>query len=357
MEHAEHVLFGIAGGAALGKQPVQAPRLSGRGQEVGVVLRRERTNRVGQQDLAVAHHHRQAHAVGQGVAAQHGAAGSDPVADHVVIQLSWQVELDPPRIRVVARHRDPEPVRSASQAPALHDQRHQHHHEGHVEEQPRVGQFRQQRNGRQEDPDRAAQAHPRDEADLAQSIAERRQAQRDRDRARHEHQEGRHAERGPDVVDQAAGRCQQAQQQEHDQLREPGGGILHRHHFAARAYRPVGDHHPGQIHGEIPAGIDQVGQREHSQRAGHGQPWVQAGRQRQVVERDHDQAPADVPEQHAADQRPRHLRHHHSNAHGLGACKPAGQGDGQEHGDRIVGARFDFQRAPGATLQVQAPGA
>lgn len=265
--------------------------------------------------------------------------------------------MDATGVGIVARHRDAEGVGRAFQRPALDHQRGEHDHEGDVEVQPRIRQLRQQRDRRQEDADGAAQPDPGNEADLAPAVAERYEAQHGRGRPRDEHQERGDAQRRPHHLDQRVRRGEQAEQQEHHQLREPGRRVLHRRHLAAGAHRAVGDDHPGRVHREIAAAADQVGEREQRHRAGHRQPRMEAGREVVAVERGHDQAPAAIAHQRAAAHRPHHLQGDRQRAAVLAGGDPAGQGDGQEHRHRVVGAGFDFQGAAGAAFQVQAAGA
>ena len=194
----------------------------------------------------------------------------------------------------------------------------------------------------------------------AQPIAERQQAGGHRQRPRHEHQERGHAERRPEPIEQLVRRSEQAEQQEHDQLREPGRRVLHRHHLVARAHRAVGDDDPGEVNGEVAAAAEQVGQREQCHRAGQCQPRMQARRQHVLVERGDDQAATDVTERQARADRPGQLHREpdHADARVAGrvARQPRGQRHHQEHRHRIVAARFDLQGRTAATLQVQAAG-
>jgi site-specific DNA-cytosine methylase len=72
---------------------------------------------------------------------------------------------------------------------------------------------------------KATSNHPRHEADLCPREAQRLQAQRHGQGPRHEHQRQGHGQRGQPVLEQAAGGDEQAQQQEHQRLRQPGEAV------------------------------------------------------------------------------------------------------------------------------------
>ena len=92
------------------------------------------------------------------------------------------------------------------------------------------------------------------------------------------------ASAGP-MLEQTLGPREQAEQHEHDDLRQPGGGIEEDDDRIVRAGRPVADDHPGEIDGEKARRVEDLGQREHDERAGGDQRRMQALRQGEAIER------------------------------------------------------------------------
>ena len=90
------------------------------------------------------------------------------------LALGFRSEAEVQRIEggLVFRHVETEEAGGAADGPALDQQRDQHHHEGDVEIALGIGQAGQDRDRGEEDRDRAAQAHPGDEAALRPGEAE-----------------------------------------------------------------------------------------------------------------------------------------------------------------------------------------
>ena len=119
----------------------------------------------------------------------------------------------------------------------------------------RMRQPDQQRNRREENANRPAQADPRDEGLLPPREAKRRQTQEYGCGARDEHEHASHRERRPDGLDETPRPHQEAEQHEHDDLREPGHRIEKHHHRIVGARRAVADHQAGEIDGEKTRGV------------------------------------------------------------------------------------------------------
>ena len=91
---------------------------------------------------------------------------------------------------------------------------------------------------------------------------------------------------------------EQAEQHEHHDLCQPGGGVEKDDHGIVRARRPIADDQAGQIDGEKTGGVQRLGKAEHDERAGGDERRVQALRQVHAIEHDHGRAAAeqaDVP--------------------------------------------------------------
>ena len=110
----------------------------------------------------------------------------------------------------------------------------------------------------------------------------------------------RHRQRRQQPLRQPVRPDQQAEQHEHHDLREPGHGIEEHHDRVVGARRPVADHEAGEIDGEKARAVHR-GKPEDHQRAGGHERRVQALRQAEPVEHQHDRAPAQDAEEGAED--------------------------------------------------------
>ena len=196
-EIAEQARIGRRRRRHVDEEAVERLRLLGRRQQIEVVALAHAFGLARHQDALVAHDQGRPRPRRQQAAPQIGAVGGDRIADDFLLELTRQIELDPPRQRILARKRNVEPPRRPGDGPTLDQQRGQHHHERDVEIDLRLGQAHQQRNRCQEDADRAAQPDPGDERVLSPRKSKRRQAQEYRHRAGDQHERGRHRERRP----------------------------------------------------------------------------------------------------------------------------------------------------------------
>ena len=163
-----------------------------------------------------------------------------------------------------------------------------------------MGQPGHQREHRQNDRHRAAQADPGDEGFFAAVEGlERQQADHHRQRPREQDHPQRQAQGRQGDRQQVMGRDQQAQHQEHADLCQPGHAVEHMQNAMAAAHRAVADHQAAQVHGEETTAVQGVGQGEHHQAAGHHQDRVQAGGQVDAVDQLQHQ-PATAEADHAA---------------------------------------------------------
>ena len=90
----------------------------------------------------------------------------DLVGDDLVVAAPGQLELDAVDGALPRRHDHAEEARHRADGPALHQQRGEHHDEGGVEDILSVGQAGEDRQDREQDRHRAAQADPGNERDL-----------------------------------------------------------------------------------------------------------------------------------------------------------------------------------------------
>ncbi|VVN55827.1 hypothetical protein PS687_02103 [Pseudomonas fluorescens] len=230
------------------------------------------------------------------------------------------------------------------QAGALHQQRHQHDKERQVEVQLRMGQAGHQREHRENDRHRAAQADPGDKAFFAAMEGlEWQQADHHRQRPRKQDHPQRQAQGRQGDRQQVMGRDQKAQHQEHADLCEPGHAVEHMQNAMTAAHRAIADHQAAQVHGEEAAAVQGVGQGEDEQTAGDHQDRIQAGGQVDAV--DHLQhQPAAAQANHAADAEFAHQMGQQAPVQaGLAAGEHVDQGDGEKHRHWVVAAGFDFQ--------------
>jgi hypothetical protein len=157
---------------------------------------------------------------------------------------------------------------------------------------------------------------------------------------------------GQDRPRQALRPRQQAEQDEHRDLREPGRGVEESDHRIVGPDRAVSDHQPGDVDGEESRPVNGLGEPEDDDGAGGDEGRVQPLRQIEPVEHQHHRAAAEVPDQ-PTEQR---LPHQEDDDLGPGLAphqQDLHQNDGEEDRDRIVDAGFDLQRGIDARSQPQ----
>ncbi len=244
----------------------------------------------------------------------------------------------------IRRHHHPQQPGRPGQAGALHQQRDQDDEEGHVEEQLGVRQAGHQREHREDDRHRAAQADPGDEGFLAVvEGAERDQSDQYRQRSCHQDHPQRQGQCRQGDRPQVVGGDQQAEDQEHADLRQPGHAVEHVQDAVAAADRAVAEEQAAQVDGEDAAAADGVGQGEHQQAAADHQQRVEAAGQVHAVDQLQQQPAAAKTEQGAETELLHQVQGEAPAEAGLAAGEHLDQGHGEEHRHRVVAARFDFQ--------------
>ena len=161
------------------------------------------------------------------------------------------------------RHRHFQFARYIAQAGALAEQGNQHHHQGDIEQQVGLLHSGQQREHRQDNGHRAAQAGPGDKGFLAPGKTEWQQAHPHGDGARQQHQEGGDRQRPGQVFGESGGRHQQAKDQEHAGLGQPGHGIHCLEHVITGTATAISRHQAGEIDGQKAGATHQVGEGKH----------------------------------------------------------------------------------------------
>ncbi len=119
-------------------------------------------------------------------------------------------------------------------------------------------------------------------------------------------------------------------------------GIEKHHHGVVGARRPVADHQAGQVDGQETRGMHDRGEAEDHQRAGGHERRMQALRQSEPVEREHDQAPAQDADEATQNRLPgEHAQHVLPGA--FARQQEFDQQQREKHRERIVAAGFDLQ--------------
>ncbi|MNM78769.1 hypothetical protein D3C81_906830 [compost metagenome] len=237
---------------------------------------------------------------------------------------------------------------------ALAQQAEQHHGERHPEQQPRILHALQQREQRQHDRHRAAQAHPRQEPLLPPVEAERQQGDPDRHGPRHHHQEQRHGPSRQRHVPDPARRDQQAEQQEHHRLRQPRHAVHGAHGVVGHGPLAIADDHPGQVDRQEAAAVRRLDQREDHAAGRADQDGLEAlGHMDALHHPRHAQA------QHHAEH-PTHAKLHHqtprqrAGSQAVRGGDPFDQRQGQEDRHGVIDARLDLQHARHPLLEPDA---
>ena len=176
--------------------------------------------------------------------------------------------------------------RRPAQRRPLEQQRHQHHEEGDVEEQAGVVQPGHHREHCQNNRHRAAQPHPTDKYPLTQvKPAERQQPGKHRQRTGEEDHPGRQKQRRYGDRQQVRRRHQQAQHQEHGNLRQPGQTVEVLQNGVTVANRSVAQQETAKVNRQNTAAVQRGGDGKDQDPAAQGQQRVKAGRQRNTVDR------------------------------------------------------------------------
>ncbi len=220
-----------------------------------------------------------------------------------------------------------------------------------------MGHAGEGRDRGEEDRDRPAEADPRDEELLVAGVSEGRQRQPDGERPGDEGQGEGDEDAGPGVVDEGRGHDEQAEDEEHHDLAEPGRGVMEADDGGVGARRAVGDDEPGDEDRKEPAAAGYRGEAVDEDRARHGEERVQPARHRDVVEhRDEGEAAGD-----AEGRADRHLLDHEERELPRGGAVAGddelGQDHRHQHGEGIVGAGLDLEGGADPALQAQAAGA
>lgn len=129
--------------------------------------------------------------------------------------------------------------------------------------------------------------------------AERDQSDQHRQRPRHQDHPQRQGQRRQGDRPQVVGGDQQAEDQEHADLRQPGHAVEHVQDAVAAADRAVAEEQAAQVDGQDAAAADGVGQGEHQQAAADHQQRVEAAGQVHAVDQLQQQPAAAETEQGA----------------------------------------------------------
>ena len=305
--------------------------------------------------VLVAHHQCQLGPGRLDAAPQIGAVGHHRIADQFVLERAGQIEFGAARADVDARQADAQQLSCDADGPALDRERQHDHDEGDVEIEMRAGQADQHRDRGEEHRHRAAQADPRDEHLFPEAEAEWRKADQHRGGPRDQHQAQCHGKRRQQALRQPVGPGQQAEQDEHGDLRQPGRGIEERHDDVVGAGLAIADDQPGDIDREEAGAVQRFGQAERHQRADGDERRVHPLRQHQAVEHQDDGAAAD-PAKEAADD-----GFLGQQGGDVGPWRAAGeqyldQDDGEKDRERIVDAGLDLERCGNARAKPQSLG-
>ena len=161
----------------------------------------------------------------------------------------------------------------------------------------------EQRRDGEQDRDRAAQADPGDEGDLRARQAERDQAEPDRDRPGDEDQEQAERDRRQQDRRELRRRGEQAEHQEHDDLRQPRHAVLEALQDGDGADVGIAGDQAGEIDGEEARAADGAGGGEDHQRQGQHEDRQQAMVEIEPVDEAHDGEAAE----HADDRAEAHV--------------------------------------------------
>ncbi len=148
---------------------------------------------------------------------------------------------------------------------------------------------------------------------------------------------------------------QEAQQHEHDDLREPGRGIEEDDDGVVGARRPVADDQSGHVDGEKAGRAERLAERKHDQNAGRDEGRVEPLRQAEPVERPDGRAPANEANRGSAEAFPGEARQGQPPGL-LTAQQQFDEHEGEKNGERIVGAGFDLERCANPRAQPQTVG-
>src|SRR5262249_33150417 len=142
---------------------------------------------------------------------------------------------------------------------------------------------------------------------------------------------------------------------EHHDLREPGDGIEEHDHGIVGAGRAVADHETGKVDREKARSVHDRRDAKDHQRAGGHERRMQALRQTEPVEHEHDGAPADEPDYGAEHSLTAELEDDRL-PRALAVQQEFDQHNGEEHGKRVVAAGFHLDGGGDARAQAQPAG-
>ena len=154
-----------------------------------------------------------------------------------------------------------EPLRQRRHRRALQQRRHQHREEHEIEELDAARDVVDHRERREHDRHAAAQARPPDQRALLQSQprSDRRHERRQRPRDQRDHE--REHRPAPQHVPQLTGEHEQAEREEHAELRDAGKALVERVQRAALAQTRGADHQRGDVHREEARAADRARRR------------------------------------------------------------------------------------------------
>ena len=224
-----------------------------------------------------------------------------------------------------------------------------------------VGQAVERRQDGEQDGSGATEADPADEGDLARREPEGQKAEPDRQRPGGEDQDRRQHQRRNDDLPELRRRCQQAEDQEHPDLGEPGHAELEAAQPRREADPAVAGDDAGGVGGDEAAAAQKRGCRDQDQRRGQRHDRIEAGFQvAKPVQQPSDGEAAE----HAQHQPQPDLQAEaggklpaQAHAGGLRGDCQFGQKRGEEDRDRVVGAGLDLERRLDPLAEVDAAGA
>src|SRR3990167_618832 len=169
--------------------------------------------------------------------------------------------------------------------------------------------------------------------------AEWQQADKDRQRPGEQDHPQRQTQSRQGNRQQLVGGYQQAEDQEHADLRQPGQAVEHMQDAVARADRLGAQQQAAWVCRQNAAAATRVGHGEDNQPAADHQQRIQPARQLHAVDQLEQQPAATQAEQRADAQ----LQQQGPVQAILAAGEDGDQGDGEKYRHRVVAARLDFQ--------------
>ena len=151
------------------------------------------------------------------------------------------------------------------------------------------------------------------------------------------------SERRQQRLRQTARPGEQAEHHEHDDLCKPSRGIEKNHDGVVRARGAVPDDEAGDIGRQEAGCVQRLGEREHDQRRDRHEWRMQALRQIEAIEHPDHRAAAGIADDTADDRLPCQESRCELQPVLLAEQQNLHQHDGEEDGERVVGAGFDFE--------------